>query len=236
MFLLFRQTNGRKWRTPSGNLTWVTIVSYIESLMQALTKSQERVLRFIADFAREQGFPPTVREIGAAMGGIKSSTVARYIKVLIKKGKLERGSSRARDLRLGSAMATYGMAGAGARGHPVLGTIPAGRPNLVEGNVEDMIWLDDRISKSKDSYLLRVKGDSMIGKGILDGDLVVVRPQKTAENGEVVVALTPDGEGTVKSLGVRGGVSRLEAANPAYAPIPQPFEVVGKVVSVVRKL
>lgn len=204
--------------------------------MESLTKSQERVLRFIADFAREQGFPPTVREIGSALNGIKSSTVARYIKVLIKKGKLARGSTRARDLKLTSAVATYGMAGAGTRGHPVLGTVPAGKPNLAEENPEDYIWLDDRISKSKDSYLLRVKGDSMIGAGILEGDLLVVKPQKTANHGEIVVALTPDGEGTVKRLNSKGGAPYLEAANPNYAPIPQPFEVAGRVVGVMRRL
>lgn len=204
--------------------------------MKTLSKGQERVLRFIADFAREQGFPPTVREIGTAMGGIKSSSVARHIKALIKKGKLERGSSRARDLRLIAGWSTYGMAGVGTRGHPLLGTVPAGRPNLAEENVEDMIWLDDRISKSKDSYLLRVKGDSMIGAGILEGDLVVVKPQKTANHSEIVVAITPDGEATVKRLSNKGGALHLEAANPNYAPIPQPFEVAGKIVGVMRRL
>lgn len=204
--------------------------------MEQLTKSQERVLRFISDFAREQGFPPTVREIGSALDGIKSSTVARYIKVLIKKGKLERGSSRARDLRLTSPTATYGMTGLGMRGHPVLGSVPAGKPNLVEQNFEDMIWLDDRISRSKDSYLLRVKGDSMIGVGIMEGDLVVVKPQKAASSGEIVVAMTPDGEGTVKTLSDKGNSPCLVAANPNYAPIPGPFEIVGKVIGVIRRL
>lgn len=204
--------------------------------MQTLTKNQERVLRFISDFAKEQGFPPSVREIGSALGGIKSSTVAYYLKVLIKKRKLERGSSRARDLRLPSGMSTYGMAGVGMRSHPVLGTVPAGRPNLVEENVEDTIWLDDRISRSKDSYLLHVKGDSMIGASILEGDLVIVKPQRTANPGEIVVAVTPDGEGTVKTFRRKGETPWLEAANPNYAPIPGPFEVVGKVVGVMRRL
>lgn len=192
-------------------------------------------MRFISDFAKEQGFPPSVREIGSALGGIKSSTVAYYLKVLIKKKKLERGSSRARDLRLPSGMNTYGMAGVGMRGHPVLGTVPAGRPNPVEENVEDTIWLDDRISRSKDSYLLHVKGDSMIGKSILEGDLVIVKPQRIANSGEVVVALK-DGEGTVKTFRMKGDTPWLEAANPNYAPIPGPFEVVGKVVGVMRRL
>ncbi|MBI5244521.1 MAG: repressor LexA [Elusimicrobia bacterium] len=204
--------------------------------MRPLTKSQERVLRFIADFAGEQGFPPTVREIGAALDGIKSSTVAYYIRVLIKKGKLERGSSRARDLRLAAAPATFGISGIGTRGHPILGGVPAGRPNLVEENVEDILWLDERISRSKDSYLLRVKGDSMMDLGILEGDLVVVKPQKVAESGDIVVAATPDGEGTVKTLRRKDGRLFLEAANPKHSPIPEPFEVAGKVIAVIRRL
>ncbi|MBI4063496.1 MAG: repressor LexA [Elusimicrobia bacterium] len=203
--------------------------------MKPLTKSQEKVLRYIADFAREKGFPPSVREIGAALGGIKSSTVAYYIKVLIKKGKLERGSSRARDLRLASPLATYGLSGLGCRGYPILGKVPAGRPNLLEDEVEDTLWLDERLGRSKDSYLCRVKGDSMTGAGIFDGDLLVVRPQKVVETGSIVVAVTPEGEGTVKFLRQKGGLFFLEAANPAYPPISSPFEVAGKVISLVRK-
>lgn len=200
-----------------------------------LTKNQEKVLRFIMDFARENGFPPSVREIGSALNGLKSSTVAYYIKVLTRKGALSRGSARARDLRLGPALATYGMAGAGSRGHPVLGTVPAGRPNLAQEEVEDLMWLDERIARSKDAYLLKVKGDSMIGAAILDGDLVVVRPQPEADPGDIVVALTQDGEGTVKTLRRREGAAFLEAANPRYAPIPPPFRVVGRVMGVIRR-
>ena len=85
-------------------------------------------------------------------------------------------------------------------------------------------------------YLLRVKGDSMIGAGILEGDLVVVKPQKAAGSGEIVVAMTPDGEGMVKTLSNKGNSPCLVAANPNYAPIPGPFEVVGKVIGVIRRL
>jgi repressor LexA len=204
--------------------------------MDALTPGQEKIFRFIADFSRERGFPPSVREIGRACGGIKSSTVAYYIGVLGKKGVLIRGSSRARDLRLSDGPATYGLTGMGTRGLPVLGQVPAGRPNLAQDEVEDTVWLDERVSRSKDSYLLKVKGDSMIGAGILEGDMIVVRPQPAAESGEVVVALTPEGEGTVKTLRRSPKGDVLEAANPRYAPIPMPFRVVGKVVGLVRRM
>lgn len=218
-----------------GDLTYLTFVSYTFDIMESLTKQQERVLQFIADFARKNGFPPSVREIGAAIGGIKSSTVAYYIKVLIKKGKIERGSSRARDLRLPGGFATYGLSGLGTRGHPVYGRIPAGRPNVVDDEVQDVMWLDERLTKSKDSYLLRIAGDSMIGAGIFDGDLIIVCPQKNADLGSVVVALTPDGEGTVKKLIKKDGKFYLQPANPKYSLIPEPFEVAGKVVSVIHR-
>src|SRR4051794_33951877 len=102
-----------------------------------LTPRQEKVMRFVADFSRERGFPPSVREIGRGCGGIKSSTVAYHIKHLKEKGVLSRGSSRARDLRLMEGPATYGLAGLGMRGHPLLGRVPAGKPNLAEDAVED---------------------------------------------------------------------------------------------------
>lgn len=193
-------------------------------------------MRFIVDFARDHGFPPTVREIGSAFGGIKSSTVAYYIKVLVKKGKLERGSSRARDLRLASPASTYGISGTGTRGCPILGRFPAGRPNLVQEEIEDTLWLDERIARSKDTYIVRVKGNSMTGRGILDGDLAVVRPQKNADTGEIVVAVTPEGEGTIKTLRRKGDNFYLEAANPNYPNVYQPFEIVGKVISIIRQL
>jgi repressor LexA len=204
--------------------------------MDALTPGQDRILRFVAGFSRERGFPPSVREIGRACGGIKSSTVAYHIKALTRKGVLSRGSSRARDLRLAEAPATYGLAGVGMRGHPLLGRVPAGRPNLAEDGVEDTIWLDEKLSRSKDSYLLKVKGDSMTGAGIVEGDMIVVRPQPSAESGEIVVAVTPEGEGTVKTFRSSAKGVRLEPANPRYEPIPMPFRIVGKVVGLVRRM
>ena len=203
--------------------------------MHSLTKSQEKVLRFINDFTRENGMPPSFSEIGSALGGIKSSTVFYYVQVLTKKGFLRQGSSRARDLRLASPVTAAGLTGVGTRGCHVLGQVPAGKPALAQEEIEDTLWLDERICKSKDAYLLRVKGDSMIGAGIFDKDLVIVRPQKEADPGEIVVALVEDEEGTIKTLRGKGPHAYLEAANPHYEPIRKEFQIVGKVIGMIRK-
>jgi repressor LexA len=116
--------------------------------MQPLSEKQEKVLRFIAEFARKNGCPPSFREIGAGCGGIKSSTVAYYIKVLTKKGVLRQRFSKARGLKLASASATCGMAGLGTRGYPILGRIPAGKPSSMEEEIEDTLWLDERLCRS----------------------------------------------------------------------------------------
>src|ERR1022692_4432408 len=149
--------------------------------MHSLSEKQERILQFIAEFARENSCPPSFREIGAGCGGIKSSTVAYYIKVLTKKGVLRQGSSNARDLKLASPSATIGLVGLGTRAYPILGSVPAGRPNLIEEESEDTLCLDERLCRSREAYLLRITGDSMIGAGIFDGDLVMVRAQRTAD-------------------------------------------------------
>jgi repressor LexA len=208
---------------------------FAQPQMHPLSEKQEKILRFIADFARENGYPPSFREIGAAFGGIKSSTVAYYIKVLIKKGVLRQGSSKARDLKLASAATTRGLAGLGTRGYPILERVPPGKPSLIEEEIEDTLWLDERLCRSREAYLLRISGDSMIGAGIHDGDLVIVRPQRAADSGDVVVARTPNGEGTVKTLRQKRQTYSLEAENPKYASIHAPFDVVGKVMGVIRR-
>ncbi|MBI3551584.1 MAG: repressor LexA [Elusimicrobia bacterium] len=203
--------------------------------METLTERQAEVLNFIVSFAREHGFPPSIREIAADLK-LCSSTVQQFVDVLIRKGKLEREPSQRRNLRLGAGLATHGIAGLGSRAHPILGSAPAGRPNLAQEDVEGMLWLDETVSRSKDSYILKIKGDSMIGAGILSGDLIVVRPQKAPDFNSVVVAQTEDGEVTVKYLRKDANGPFLEAANPAYSPIRSPFQVVGRVVSVIRRL
>jgi repressor LexA len=202
--------------------------------MNDLTGKQESILRFIADFTRRNGGQPSYREIADGRR-ITVGTVQHYIRALAKKGVIKPPSYRARGLRLTSGPPLRGLSGAGIRGYAILGGVPAGKPNLIHEDVEDTVWLDERLCMSRDAYLLRVKGDSMIGAGILDGDLAVVRPQKTADPGEIVVARTPEGEGTVKTLRKKAGRYFLQPENPRYPPIHGHFDVVGKVVAVLRQ-
>src|SRR5262249_5640731 len=148
--------------------------------MHPLSQKQRKILRFIVNFARKNGFQPTFREIGAAFEGIKSSTVAYYIEVLRKKGILRQGSSKARALKLASPATIRGLTGVRIRAYPILGRVWAGRPGRPGP------------TGSPKAYLLQISGDSMIGAGIHDGDLVIVQPQGSARSGEIVVATTPD--------------------------------------------
>jgi repressor LexA len=190
--------------------------------MHPLSQKQDKILRFIVTFARKNGFQPTFREIGAALQGIKSSTVAYYINVLRKKGFLGQGSSKARALKLASPATIRGLTGVRIRAYPILGRVPAGRPGRRGPR------------GSPKAYLLRITGDSMIGAGILDGDLVIVQPQSSARSGEIVVATTPNREWTVKRLRRIRQVYRLKAENPRFASIGRPFKIVGRVMGVFR--
>jgi repressor LexA len=190
--------------------------------MQPLSQKQGKILRFIVNFARKNGFQPTFREIGSAFDGIKSSTVAYYINVLRKKGILGQGSSKARALKLASPATIRGLPGIRIRAYPILGRVPAGRPG------------GRGPRGSTKAYLLRISGDSMIGAGIHDGDLVIVQPQGSARSGEIVVATTPNRAWTVKRLRRRGRGYRLEAENPKFAPIGEPFKIVARVMGVFR--
>ena len=191
--------------------------------MHPLSQKQGKILRFIVTFARKNGFQPAFREIGAAFEGIKSSTVAYYIKVLRKKGILRQGSSKARALRLASPASIPGLTGIRIRAYPIMGSVPAGRPGSPG-------------PRGTKAYVLRISGDSMIGAGIHNGDLVIVQPQRSARSGEIVVARTADGEWTVKRLRRIRRIYRLEAENPKFASIGQPFKIVGRVMGVFRHI
>jgi repressor LexA len=192
--------------------------------MQALTHRQGRIFRFIVNFARKNGFQPSFREIGAAFQGIKSSTVAYYIKVLRKKGILRQGPSKARALQLASPATIPGLTGVRIRVYPILGRVPAGRPGKPGSRGYPK------------AYVLRISGDSMIGAGIHDGDSVIVQQKHSARSGEIVVATTPDGNWTVKRLRRRRRVYRLESENRKSPSIDRPFKIVGKVMGVFRRV
>ena len=212
-----------------------------------LTSRQRTILDFIRDRVNEKGFPPSVREIGEAVGLTSTSSVAHQLRVLEEKGYLRRDPNTPRamlvtdDAQPLPEEETEEPINAAALPDslvpvPLLGQIAAGAPILADENETETFPLPRELVGDGDLFLLRVKGDSMIDAAICDGDFVVIRSQQTAENGEIVAALLDD-EATVKTLSRRDGHVWLLPANDSYAPIPgDDARVMGKVVSVFRKL
>ena len=213
-----------------------------------LTVRQRRVLEVIRDSIERRGYPPSVREIGEAVGLSSASSVAHQLSVLQKKGWLRRDPNRPRalDVRLPgdsphSAAATEYAAGAEGSPAaptyvPLVGRIAAGGPVLAEQAVEDVFPLPRELVGEGTLFMLKVVGDSMMDAAISDGDWVVVRQQANAENGEIVAAMI-DGEATVKTYKRRDGHVWLLPHNPAYEPIPgDDATVLGRVVSVLRRV
>jgi repressor LexA len=215
-----------------------------------LTQRQRRVLEVIRDSIDRRGYPPSVREIGEAVGLSSASSVAHQLSVLQKKGWLRRDPNRPRalDVRLpgdaarGTAVHTEPpVVGDGERASaptyvPLVGRIAAGGPVLAEQAVEDVFPLPRELVGEGTVFMLKVAGDSMVEAAICDGDWVVVRQQPTAENGEIVAAMI-DGEATVKTYKRRDGHVWLLPHNPAYEPIPgDEATILGRVVSVLRRV
>ena len=212
-----------------------------------LTQRQRRVLEVIRESIERRGYPPSVREIGEAVGLSSASSVAHQLSVLQKKGWLRRDPNRPRalDVRLpGDSPHVAAIAeAAGAEGQasvptyvPLVGRIAAGGPVLAEQAVEDIFPLPRELVGEGTLFMLKVVGDSMVEAAICDGDWVVVRQQPTAENGEIVAAMI-DGEATVKTYKRRDGHVWLLPHNPAYEPIPgDDATVLGRVVSVLRRV
>ena len=208
-----------------------------------LSPRQRSILTMIRDWVDVHGYPPTMREIGAAVGLASPSTVAHHMAVLEKNGFLRRDArgSRAVDIRLPADGAPAQEAPARAVDDndvrvPLLGAIAAGAPITAEEHVEDELTLPLSLVGRGTLFALRVKGDSMVDAAICDGDLVVVRQQQVAENGDIVAAML-DGEATVKVLRRRDGHVELLPRNPAYQVIPADHAVIlGKVVSVLRRV
>lgn len=202
-----------------------------------LSTRQRRILSMIRDWVEEYGYPPTVREIGDAVGLVSPSSVAYQLKELERKGFLRRDPSRPRavDVR-GPSDEDDGMARPTPAYVPLLGRIAAGVPILAEEQVEDVLPLPRELVGQGTLFSLHVKGDSMIEAAICDGDFVVVRQQPTAENGDIVAAMI-DGEATVKVYRVRNGHVQLVPRNTAYQPIPgDQATILGKVVAVMRRV
>ena len=210
-----------------------------------LTPRQRRVLAVIRDSVHERGYPPSMREIGHAVGLTSTSSVAHQLRVLQRKGFLRRDLNRPRalevlapdDLDQGGVDTTgVGDAYPAPVLVPLLGRIAAGGPILAEERIEDVLPLPKQLVGEGTLFLLSVTGESMIEAAICDGDYVVVRQQQDAENGEIVAAMI-DGEATVKTFQRKGKKVWLLPHNPAFEPIDGTDSVIlGKVVSVLRRM
>jgi repressor LexA len=198
-----------------------------------LTKRQKEIFDYIRKYAAKTGYPPTVREIGKAVGLTSSSTVHAHLANLEKIGLLRRDPTKPRAIELLVEKTKQKLAG---RGLPVVGEVAAGEPLLAEENIEEYLELPDMIGGEEGDYILRVKGDSMKDAGILAGDYVVVKQTDDASNGEIVVALL-EHEATVKRFFREKDQIRLQPENSAYKPIrTREATLLGKVVGVFRSM
>ncbi len=196
-----------------------------------LTKRQKEIFDFIRRYASRYGYPPTVREIGKAVGLHSSSTVHAHLANLEKVGLLRRDPTKPRAIELLVDKAKRAMRGPGL---PVVGHVAAGEPILAEENIEEYVQLPSAIGGEQGDYILQVKGDSMRDAGILEGDYVVVSEAADADNGQIVVALIED-EATVKRFYREKDRVRLQPANKAYKPIrTRDAKVLGRVIGVYR--
>ena len=202
--------------------------------MSDITPRQQRILDVIAETVRERGYPPTVREIGEAVGLTSSSSVHAQLANLERAGYLRKDPTKPRAMTLATDARADGTA------VPVLGRIAAGTPTLAAEHVEDYLAVPSEYLRGGDHFALRVAGDSMIGAGILDGDMVVVHSQDQARDGEIVAALLPgpaEDEATVKRLGHDGPRAMLLPENPAFQPLEMlDGRILGKVVAVLRRV
>ena len=198
--------------------------------MRASHENQQRILDFIKSEIEEKGYPPSVREICAAVGLRSTSTVHAHLNHLEEQGLIRRDSTKPRALEV--------LDGTQARGRsvPLVGRVTAGQPILAIENIEEYLSLPQSVLGQGDMFSLRVEGESMIDAGILDGDIVVLRQQDTAENGEIVVAMTPEDEATLKRIFYEDGRVRLQPENATMAPIyVDNVTVLGKLVALIRQ-
>ena len=208
-----------------------------------LTTRQQEIWQFLAEYVDAHGYPPTVREIGEAVGLASPSTVHAHLANLERAGLLKRDPTKPRAIELVGRKRdeTPKRAASSAPTLPLVGQIAAGGPLLAEESIEDRIAVPEPLGRNAD-FLLRVKGDSMVEAGILDGDIVVVRKQSDARAGEIVVALVGDdesaNEATVKTFHrERDGRIRLQPENSTLEPLfPEHVEILGKVTGVFRSL
>lgn len=211
-------------------------------MTRKISKRQQQIYDFIRSYQKEKGYPPSVREMAAAVGLSSPSTVHAHLSALEDLGLIKRDATKPRALEVfnsdGSSCAvteTERPASRGTVSLPLVGRVAAGLPILAEQNIEDTFTLPTEIATDSSSFILEVHGESMINVGIYNGDYIVVREQKSAMNGEIVVALI-DGEATVKTFYKEQGRVRLQPENdtmePIYAENPT---ILGKVVALMRR-
>jgi repressor LexA len=206
-----------------------------------LTGKRREILDFIADCLRQRGYPPSVREIGEAVGLLSSSTVHAHLQTLQKQGFLVRDPTKPRAIEVRYDPSSGAPIESRPLRHvPLLGDVAAGVNVLAQENIEELLPVpEDLTGPGGQLFMLRVRGDSMIEAGILPGDLIVVRAQPDAEKGDIVVAGLPGEEATVKRFGRKGAKVVLHPANAAYEPMEfdaSAITIFGKVVSVMRRL
>lgn len=200
-------------------------------------ETQDRILAYIQSEIRERGYAPSVREIGEAVGLRSTSTVHGHLMRLEKKGLLRRDAMKPRAMGLSPELsASEEEAFDDVRRLPVVGRVAAGQPILAEENIEEEMPVPAGLTGAGEHFILRVRGDSMVEAGILDGDYIVVRSQPDAQNGEIVVALVED-SATVKRFYKENGHFRLQPENSTMEPIiVESVSILGKVVGLLRRM
>lgn len=205
-----------------------------------LTGKRREILEFIGSELRDRGYPPSVREIGEAVGLTSSSTVHAHLTTLQKQGFLRRDPTKPRAIEVRyDAMSGAAIERRPARHVPLVGDVAAGTDVLAQENVQELLPLPEDFTGDGPVFMLKVRGDSMIDAGILDGDYLVVRQQNGADKGDIVVAGIPGDEATVKSFGRRGDKIVLTPANERLEPMvfaPEEVTIYGRVTSVLRRL
>ena len=206
-----------------------------------LTGRQQEIWEFLADYVDRHGYPPTVREIGEAVGLASPSTVHAHLANLERAGLIKRDPTKPRALELRRDPKPEPARAADVHRLPLVGDVAAGGPVLAEDNVEEYLVVPEPLARGGEEFLLRIKGDSMVNAGILEGDLVVVQRQQTAQDGDIVVALAGDDEtadeATVKRFFKEGRRVRLQPENDELEPIfADHVQILGKVTGVFRSL
>lgn len=203
-----------------------------------MSDRQRQILDLILETVNRRGYPPSVREIGEAVGLSSPSTVHSHLSALVEGGYLRRDPSKPRAIEVVDTGEVADLRRAPVRDVPLVGRIAAGSPILAEEDIEEIFPLPTELVGNEPVFMLRVQGDSMLGAGIFDGDLVVVRRQPDARNGELVAALIDGEEATVKRFRREDDRVLLISENPAYEPIVLRggVEIIGRVVAVLRSL